>query len=163
MVIVWCRIILSDHFAQFCVCKLPLGKKLYLLKRKFVTNLISLKMHLFIISSTLTQTLSMEMMSINLSLSSITNLIVLLTNMLLSKQSWNVKWNNLIKAWISKGSMIAVCKENELFCSGDQLKYNLQLYTVEIKSSLCLNSARNYVIISALNINKVRHKVPEWA
>ena len=64
---------ISDHFAQFCVCKVP-GEKVIPSQVK-ICYLISLKVHLFIISSASTQTLSMEVMSINLSLSSITNLI----------------------------------------------------------------------------------------
>ena len=59
------------------------------------------------------------------------------------------------KAWISRAIRIAICKENELFYSGEKVKYNLQL--IEIKSLLCPNSARNYIIISALNVNNIRH------
>ena len=63
---------LSDHFAQFCVFKVPREKVIP--SQVKIYDLISLKVHLFMMSSTSTWTLSMEMMSINLSLSSITNL-----------------------------------------------------------------------------------------
>ena len=72
MVIVSCRIILSDHFAQFCVCKVP--------KEKVIPS---------------------EVKQLN-------------------------------KPWISRAIRIAVCKENELFYSGDKVKYNLQLYRNKI-------------------------------
>ena len=153
MVIVSCRVILSDHFAQFCVFKVPrekvisrtLGFWLQFREKKCglymdVYDTFSSENLLFDFSKSAFVHHLEHLNSDSVHGSDVNKSFFVFYNKLdrvINKHApiktiseHNVKQFN--KAWISRAIRIAICKENELFYSGDKVKYTLQLYRDKI-------------------------------